>query len=117
MQRCHPDPQYQIVATRRFSSTDKPFQYVCGTRFSFYNSITVPDTVCPFSMNSTYSNQSIVRMIVMSSVGNPTAVKTITMVIRPACGTPAAPMAAAVAVILKNTEQLNTHIAYTHMRS
>ena len=38
---------------------------------------------------------------VMSSVGKPTAVNTITMVTRPACGTPAAPIAAAVAVILK----------------
>lgn len=38
---------------------------------------------------------------VMSSVGNPTEVSTITMVTSPACGIPAAPMLAAVAVMLK----------------
>lgn len=39
-------------------------------------------------------------MRVMSSVGSPTEVRTITMVTRPACGIPAAPMLAAVAVML-----------------
>ncbi len=43
-------------------------------------------------------------MSVMSSVGSPTDVNTITMVTRPACGIPAAPMLAAVAVILENME-------------
>ena len=37
---------------------------------------------------------------VMSSGGRPTDVNTITMVTRPACGIPAAPMLAAVAVML-----------------
>lgn len=37
---------------------------------------------------------------VMSSGGNPTDVSTITMVTSPACGIPAAPMLAAVAVML-----------------
>lgn len=37
----------------------------------------------------------------MSSVGSPTAASTITIVTRPACGTPAAPTDAAVAVMLK----------------
>lgn len=36
----------------------------------------------------------------MSSVGRPTDVSTITMVTSPACGIPAAPMLAAVAVML-----------------
>lgn len=40
-------------------------------------------------------------MRVMSSVGNPTDVSTITIVTSPACGMPAAPMLAAVAVILE----------------
>lgn len=40
-------------------------------------------------------------MSVMSSVGSPTDVNTITMVTRPAWGMPAAPMLAAVAVILE----------------
>ena len=41
----------------------------------------------------------------MSSTGNPTAESTITMVTRPACGTPAAPMDAAVAVILEENDK------------
>lgn len=41
-------------------------------------------------------------MSVMSSVGSPTDVNTITMVTKPAWGIPAAPMLAAVAVILKS---------------
>lgn len=39
-------------------------------------------------------------MSVISSVGSPTEVSTITMVTRPAWGMPAAPILAAVAVIL-----------------
>ena len=48
-------------------------------------------------------------MRVMSLTGRPTADRTITMVTRPACGTPAAPIDAAVAVILKidNTLSVN----------
>lgn len=47
-------------------------------------------------------------MSVMSSVGRPTEVSTITIVTSPACGIPAAPMLAAVAVILmgKSVESL-----------
>lgn len=50
---------------------------------------------------ATYSAQSTAMMSVMSSVGNPTDVSTITMVTSPACGIPAAPMLAAVAVMLR----------------
>lgn len=49
----------------------------------------------------TYSAQSTAMISVMSSVGKPTEVSTITMVTSPACGIPAAPMLAAVAVMLK----------------
>ncbi len=48
-------------------------------------------------------------MRVMSSVGSPTDVNTITMVTRPACGIPAAPMLAAVAVILENMVNKSLH--------
>jgi hypothetical protein len=51
-----------------------------------------------------YKNQSTDRMSVISSIGKPTAVSTIVMVTRPACGTPAAPMAAAVDVRLQYNE-------------
>lgn len=47
-----------------------------------------------------YKNQSMARMSLTSSTGSPTADNTIAMVTRPADGTPAAPMAAAVAVKL-----------------
>lgn len=50
---------------------------------------------------NTYKNQSMDRISVISLIGRPTAVSTIVMVTSPACGTPAAPMAAAVAVRLK----------------
>ena len=39
-------------------------------------------------------------MMVTSSAGNPTVSSTITIVIKPACGIPAAPIEAAVAVTL-----------------
>ena len=42
------------------------------------------------------------KMRPISSVGSPIAVKTITIVTSPASGTPAAPMAAAVAVRLQD---------------
>ena len=48
----------------------------------------------------TYKNQSTAIMSPMSSVGRFTAWRTMIMVTRPAEGIPAAPMAAAVAVIL-----------------
>ena len=44
------------------------------------------------------SNQSTTRMLPMYSGGNPTAFKTIIIVINPASGIPAAPIAASVAV-------------------
>ena len=50
--------------------------------------------------HATYSAQSTAIIRVMSSVGNPTDVNTITMVTSPACGIPAAPILAAVAVML-----------------
>lgn len=50
---------------------------------------------------ATYSSQSTATIRVTSLAGNPTAVKTITMVTSPAFGTPAAPILATVAVILK----------------
>ena len=55
-------------------------------------------------------------MRVMSSVGNPTDVSTITIVTRPACGIPAAPMLAAVAVMLEDRGRWDKHhytILYT----
>lgn len=51
--------------------------------------------------NPTHRAQSTAMMMVMSSVGNPTEVSTMTMVTSPAWGMPAAPMLAAVAVMLK----------------
>lgn len=55
--------------------------------------------------NKTYSSQSTATIRVTSLAGNPTAVRTITMVTRPALGTPAAPILATVAVILKKGKQ------------
>ena len=52
----------------------------------------------------THRNQSTAMMSVMSSVGSPTEVNTITMVTSPAWGMPAAPMLAAVAVILSGRD-------------
>ena len=51
-------------------------------------------------LNVTYSAQSTAMISVMSSVGSPTEVRTMTLVTRPAWGIPAAPMLAAVAVML-----------------
>jgi hypothetical protein len=48
----------------------------------------------------TYSNQSTAIIMVTSSAGRPTVSSTMTMVTRPACGIPAAPIEAAVAVTL-----------------
>ena len=55
-------------------------------------------------ISTTYKNQSIAYMTSTPSVGSPTAVRTISIVTSPASGTPAAPIAAAVAVTL-NTQQ------------
>lgn len=59
-----------------------------------------PKIIMAVNTRATYSAQSTAMMSVMSSVGNPTDVSTITMVTSPACGIPAAPMLAAVAVML-----------------
>ena len=50
-------------------------------------------------LNYLSNNQSTAKMIVTSSAGKPTVSKTITIVTSPACGIPAAPILAAVAVI------------------
>lgn len=52
-------------------------------------------------MHPTHRAQSTAMMRVMSSVGRPTEVSTMTMVTSPAWGMPAAPMLAAVAVMLQ----------------
>lgn len=52
-------------------------------------------------LKDTHRNQSTAMISVMSSVGRPTDVSTMTMVTRPAWGMPAAPTLAAVAVILQ----------------
>lgn len=60
----------------------------------------------------TYNIQSTVKISDISSGGNPTVSNTITNVTKPACGIPAAPMLAAVDVMLKtaimtiNTNQI-----------
>jgi hypothetical protein len=50
----------------------------------------------------TYKSQSIARIKEISPDGRPTVSSTITIVTKPACGIPAAPILAAVAVILQN---------------
>lgn len=52
--------------------------------------------------DDTHSNQSTARMMETSSAGRLTVSSTITMVTSPACGMPAAPILAAVAVTLEN---------------
>ena len=59
----------------------------------------------PGQPQCTYRAQSTAMISVMSSVGRPTDVSTITIVTRPACGIPAAPMLAAVAVILEKEQK------------
>lgn len=56
---------------------------------------------CMPAGQGTYRNQSTAMISVMSSVGSPTDVSTITIVTSPAWGIPAAPMLAAVAVMLE----------------
>lgn len=63
------------------------------------------------NVKRTYSNQSTAMIRVMSSAGRPTTSSTITMVTKPACGIPAAPIAAAVAVILLRKHR-STEIIY-----
>jgi hypothetical protein len=59
-------------------------------------------------IKSTYKNQSIGITSVTSSTGKPTAVNTIAIVTKPAEGIPAAPIAAAVDVKLKEKNKTNT---------
>ena len=54
-----------------------------------------------FTQRNTHRSQSTAIMSVTSSAGRPTAVRTITMVTKPALGTPAAPILASVAVTLE----------------
>ena len=65
----------------------------------------------------TYNNQSTASITATSSVGNPTADNTITMVTKPAWGTPAAPIAAAVAVMLDKDKDLNEVCWLGYMRT
>jgi len=51
---------------------------------------------------NTYKNQSTAMIYATSSSGSPTAFRTIIIVIKPAEGTPAAPIDAIVAVMLEN---------------
>ena len=53
-----------------------------------------------------YKNQSTAKISPISLVGRLTACRTSTMVTRPACGIPAAPIDAAVAVKLKREEDV-----------
>lgn len=55
----------------------------------------------------THKSQSTAMMLITSSAGNPTVSRTITIVTRPACGIPAAPTLAAVAVTLETKSQIN----------
>ena len=54
-------------------------------------------------------NQSTARIREILSEGKPIAVITITRVTNPACGIPAAPILATVAVILNNNQSLQSH--------
>jgi hypothetical protein len=51
--------------------------------------------------NNTHRSQSTASMLMTSSAGKPTVSKTMTIVTSPACGIPAAPILAAVAVTLQ----------------
>lgn len=65
----------------------------------------------------TYKAQSTAMMRVISSVGRPTEVSTITMVTSPACGIPAAPMLAAVAVMLREQEEEQSELIFITYRN
>jgi hypothetical protein len=52
--------------------------------------------------NNTHRSQSTASMLMTSSAGKPTVSKTMTIVTSPACGIPAAPILAAVAVTLQS---------------
>lgn len=79
------------------------------SNIAVFESIIYRITVHMFMIQiATHRNQSTAMIRVMSSVGSPTEVSTITMVTKPACGMPAAPILAAVAVILKRNTQAYT---------
>lgn len=90
--------------------------------------VVLPSVMCKYTLvslkshmylthtkKSTHRNQSTAMIRVMSSVGSPTEVSTITMVTRPAWGIPAAPMLAAVAVMLENYTKIIFHQINTKM--
>lgn len=54
--------------------------------------------------------------MVTSSAGRPTVSKTMTIVTRPACGMPAAPIEAAVAVTLNRNKQQSSLDSFVHKR-
>lgn len=63
-------------------------------------------------IRNTHRMKSTAKIRAMSSVGKPTAVSTITKVTSPACGMPAAPILANVAVMLRlnNEKTISMHI-------
>lgn len=58
----------------------------------------------------TYKIQSTAKISDISSGGSPTVSNTITNVTKPACGIPAAPMLAAVDVMLDQTKDITINI-------
>ena len=75
----------------------------CETKISLCSAVISldPSQTMKIKLSTAYNAQSTAMIRVMSSVGNPTDVSTITMVTSPACGIPAAPILAAVAVMLE----------------
>lgn len=65
-----------------------------------------------FKENS-HRSQSTAMIIVTSSAGRPTVSSTMTMVINPACGIPAAPIEAAVAVTLRRGSELQSFLIFS----
>jgi hypothetical protein len=63
----------------------------------------------------THKNQSTATIRLTSLIGNPTACSTTSIVTKPACGTPAAPMDAAVAVILKTILTKRIHTVFRNL--
>lgn len=87
---------YEITMLRYFlGSYATRHLLLCRFKLQIQNTFCLITTV-------TYRIQSMATMSVMSSGGRPTDVSTITMVTRPAWGIPAAPMLAAVAVMLQD---------------
>lgn len=87
---------YEITMLRYFLGFYATrYLLLCRFKLQIQNTFCLITTV-------TYRIQSMATMSVMSSGGRPTDVSTITMVTRPAWGIPAAPMLAAVAVMLQD---------------